>query len=82
MSGWEAMQQGAPDPFFAEQREPLCALPCVMCVKAGECLCPPHKSGKEPQILGSGRDDFRQCADCAWDICGQAKACLRQRTQT
>lgn len=20
MSGWEAMQQGAPDPFFAEQR--------------------------------------------------------------
>jgi hypothetical protein len=63
--------------------EPLCALPCVACVEAGECLCPPHKSGKESQILGSGKDDFLPCAYCP-DVgfCTSAAACLRQKAQT
>jgi hypothetical protein len=73
VSGWEAMQQGAPDPFFAEQR-------CTCRKHAWNPECPVHPRKRE--ILGTGLTII-PCAECKHaSFCSLAGACLRQKTRT
>ena len=53
MSGWEAMQQGAPDPFFADQR------PCPTC---GSLACEPPCPG--PGCERHKGDPHNLCMAC------------------